>query len=64
MDEMLKDYQKLKAKYEKLKANYKYIRKNLENECKDNIQLEAEILDINTTTMNAIIENNKRFNNN
>lgn len=64
MDATIEDYQKLKAKYEKLKANYKYIRKNLESECRDNMQLEAEILDINTKTMNDIIENNKRFNNN
>ena len=64
MDEMLKDYQKLKAKYEKLKANYKYIRKNLESECRDNMQLEAEILDINTKTIQEITINNKRFNNN
>jgi len=60
--ETLEKYQRLKAEFKKLKEDYKYIRKNLERECKDNMQLEAEILDINTNTMNNIIENNKRFN--
>lgn len=64
MDKTIEDYKKLKAKYEKLKSSYKYLQKNLERECKDNMQLEAEILDINTNTMQDIIENNKRFNNN
>lgn len=62
--ETLEKYQRLKAKYKKLKESYKYIRTNLERECKDNMQLEAEILDINTKTMNDIIENNKKFNKN
>jgi septal ring factor EnvC (AmiA/AmiB activator) len=60
--ETLQKYQRLKAEFKKLKEDYKYIRKNLERECKDNMQLEAEILDINTNTMNNIVENNKRFN--
>jgi hypothetical protein len=51
-------YQKLKAKYKKLKSDYKYIRKNLKMECEHTTQLESEILDINTNT----IENNNKYN--
>jgi hypothetical protein len=64
MDGTIENYQDLKAKYEKLQKDYKDIRKHLMSECKHTTQLEAEILDINTSTMNNIIENNKRFSNN
>ena len=64
MDETLEEYQKLKAKYEKLKKNYKYLQKNLEECCNHSMDIESELLDINTKTMQDIIENNKRFNNN
>lgn len=62
--EALEKYKKLQAKYEKLKISYKYILKNLERECNDNRDLERELLDINTKTMQDIINNNIRFNKN
>ena len=64
MNKAIEDYQELKAKYEKLQKDYKDIRKHLMSECKHTIQLEAEILDINTNTIQEITINNKRFNNN
>ena len=60
--ETLEKYQRLKAKYEKLQQDYEDIRKHLDWECNHTTDLEAEILDVNTSTMNNIIDNNKRFN--
>jgi hypothetical protein len=60
MDETLEEYQKLKAKYEKLKDKHKAVLKNYDSDIKHIMDLEDEILSINTNT----IENNKRFNNN
>ncbi len=64
MDETIEDYQKLKEKYDQLQKDYEDIRKHLMWECKHTIDLEAEILDINTNTIQEITINNKRFNNN
>lgn len=64
MELTVKDYQRLKMKYEKLKSDYKYIRKYLEREVHENINLENEIFNINTNTMNQIIQNNLQFNKN
>ena len=58
----LEKYQRLKTKYQKLQQDYENIRKHLEWEGNHTTDLEAEILDINTSTMNNIIDNNKRFN--
>ena len=60
--ETFEKYQRLKAELKKLKEDYKSIRKKLESECNHTTMLEAEILDINTKTMNDIINNNKLFN--
>lgn len=64
MDETLEKYEKLQKKYEKLKDKFKYVQKWLKSDGRHIMELEAEILDINTKTMQDIIENNKRFNNN
>ena len=62
--ETIEKYQRLKTKYQKLQQDYEDIRKHLEWECNHTIALEAEILDINTNTIQEITNNNKRFNNN
>jgi len=64
MELTVKDYQRLKAKYKKLKYDYKYIRRYLEREVHENMNLENEIFNINTNTMNQIIQNNLQFNKN
>jgi hypothetical protein len=62
--ETLEKYQRLKLNYQKLKNKHKAVLKNYDSDIKHIMDLEAEILDINTKTMQDIIENNKRFNNN
>ncbi|MBC7845514.1 MAG: hypothetical protein H7Y10_03380 [Flavobacterium sp.] len=62
--ETIEKYQKLKAKYQKLKAKHKAVLKNFDEEVKYIMELEDEIEDINTKTLNNLIKNNKRFNSN
>lgn len=62
--ETLEKYKRLKAKYKKLQEDYADIWNRLESDGKHIMDLESEILDINTRTIQGITNNNKRFNNN
>jgi hypothetical protein len=62
--EIAEKYDLLKEKYKALKNRHKVLLRHLEVESETIMLHEAEILDINTKTMNDIIENNKRFNKN
>ena len=64
MDKTLQDYQQLQKKYKILKTNYKIICKWHKSDGKHIMDLEAEILDINTKTLQEININNNRFINN
>lgn len=60
----LEKYEKLKKKYEALKQKHKYVLKNYDEDVKYIMELEDQILGVNTKTIKVININNNRFINN